>query len=385
MLFPKNAGVPVRAGVDSNRKQPLTSIVRLNRNRRTRNYRGFTFVAVFLLTVAAAVGQTAQGTTATSASSTQAGPAAQAAAKDLTFDVASVRPSAPLDGPAMQAAMQAGKMPRFGAYVEGLRAEYLQMQLKDLVADAYGVKAYQVSGPEALNGQRFDIVARMPEGSTKDLAPKMLRALLEDRFKLKAQLKTEEHPVYALVAAKGGPKMKESAEKPVPIDPDAALKPGEMKVDTPMGTMIIKQNPDGSSTANMGEKGSFKQRFDMQSRSIHMEGSDVTMGGLAEMLTQFTMAGPNSASGRQVVDATELKGYYEVTLDISIAALMPPPPPPGGAGGGAGGASDASDPGGGGGAGIVDSVQKMGLKMESRKAPVEQVVVESVEKEPTDN
>jgi len=152
-----------------------------------------------------------------------------------------------------------------------------------------------------------------------------------------------------------------------------------------MGTMIIKQNPDGSSTANMGEKGSFKQRFDMQSRSIHMEGSDVTMGGLAEMLTQFTMAGPNSASGRQVVDATELKGYYEVTLDISIAALMPPPPPPGGAGGGAGGASDASDPGGGGGAGIVDSVQKMGLKMESRKAPVEQVVVESVEKEPTDN
>jgi hypothetical protein len=51
----------------------------------------------------------------------------------LTFDVASVRPSAPLDMAKLQADMQAGKMPNFGAHVNGLRAEYNYLTLKDLI------------------------------------------------------------------------------------------------------------------------------------------------------------------------------------------------------------------------------------------------------------
>jgi uncharacterized protein (TIGR03435 family) len=300
-------------------------------------------------------------------------------AAGLTFDVASVRPSEQLDPAKIQAAMQAGKMPKFGADVEGLSAQYSQMQLRDLIANAYGVKPYQVTGPDTINGQRFDIAARMPEGSKPEDAPAMLQALLKDRFHLQAVKSAQEHSVLALVVAKGGPKLKESAEKPVPLDPNAELKEGEMKISGPFGPMIVKQGKDGTATANMGEQGRYTQHFDGANQMLHLEGSAVSMKGLAQMLTQFTMAGPG-AGGRQVVDQTGLTGYYEVTIDISLAAMMAQ------RGGGAGVSGDsqaAQDPGGG--LSLSDTVLKMGLKLESSKAQVDQVVVSHIEKMPTEN
>src|ERR1035438_6100260 len=132
---------------------------------------GVSLVVGLLLVGSAAFGQTA---------------AADAAAANLTFDVASVRPSAPLDMAKLQADMQAGKMPNFGMHLDGLRAEYNYMSLKELVVAAYKVKPYQVICPDWMGTQRYDIVARMPEGAKKDDAPAMLKALLEDRFKLQA-------------------------------------------------------------------------------------------------------------------------------------------------------------------------------------------------------
>ena len=48
------------------------------------------------------------------------------------------------------------------------------------------------------------------------MTPKMLQSLLEERFKLVTHRTTAEHPVLALVVGKGGPRLKASAEKPVP-------------------------------------------------------------------------------------------------------------------------------------------------------------------------
>jgi len=313
-----------------------------------------------------------------------AGALAQSRAAKPEFDVASVKLAEQLDPGKMMAAYQSGHMPKMGAHIEGLRAEYSQMTLLQLIANAYDVKPYQVSGPDwmkdVINGQRFDIVANMPEGSTKDDAPKMLRTLLEQRFKLEATKTAAEKPIYALVEAKGGPKLKESAEKPKPLDPNAPLGPGEVKMDGPDGPMIIKRNPDGSSEVNMGEKGKLKQRVDMQSRTIHIEGSSVTMPGLADMMTQITMSPVMSQSGgREIQDQTGLKGYYEIAFDLSIAELMRMQ------GGGQGGApaTEASDPSGG--MTIEDSIGKMGLKLEPGKGSVEQVAVSHVEKMPTEN
>jgi uncharacterized protein (TIGR03435 family) len=290
----------------------------------------------------------------------------------------------------MRAAMQAGKLPKFGPSIEGLRAEYNQMQLRDLIAYAYEVKPYQVIGSDALTGQRFDIAARMPEGSTAGDAPKMLRALLEDRFKLEATTKTEDRPVLALIVGKSGLKMK-SVAAPPPLDEAAELGPGERKISTPDGPAILSIRAGsgggfGGSTMNMGSKGvmTSSAKMDGQTLTIHLDFTGVTMPALAAMLSQMTMMqgpGGGGGSGKPVVDMTGLAGNYDTSLDFSPQLNMGG----GGGGGAAGSAPGASDPAGNGASSIYDSVGKMGLKLDPRKAPVEQVVVTHVEKTPTEN
>jgi len=330
---------------------------------------GLILVAVLLLATTAASGQTSPAS--------------------LSFDVASVKPSAPLDMTKLAAQMQAGKMPNFGIHINASRAEYNYMSLKDLIAAAYKVKAYQITGPDWLGTQRFDIVATMPDGASKDDAPAMLQALLKERFKLAVHRDTQEHPVLALVVGKGGPKLKESPAA-APLDDDAPLKPGEMKIDLPDGTgsARVTRNPDGSSTVNMGAKGIITQRMDPQTQMLHLESSQVTMEGFADMLTNVMQIG--GTGGRQVVDKTELKGNYEVAVEISLAEIMAAARAqgmniPGPAGGGADAPAGAlpSDPSGG--TSVFDSVQKLGLKLEARKASVEQLVVDNAEKTPTEN
>jgi uncharacterized protein (TIGR03435 family) len=189
---------------------------------------------------------------------------------------------------------------------------------------------------------------------------------------------TQEHPVYALVVAKGGPKLKESTEKPVAIDPDAPLAKGEMKINGPDGPVRVTQHPDGSSTTNMGVKGIYTHR--VQSGNLHFEATILTMSGLAEILTSAM-----SGTGRTVVDMTGLKGNYQVTLDLSMAELMASARAQGANLGPMGvgtGANEASDPGD---SSVMSSLEKLGLKLESRKVNVEQVVVDHVEKTPTEN
>jgi uncharacterized protein (TIGR03435 family) len=341
--------------------------------------------AGLLLASGAALGQAAP--------SAQATAAPQAAADKLEFDVASVRPSAPLDMQKVAADMQAGKMPNFGIHLNGLRAEFNYLTLRDLIMVAYKVKTYQITGPDWLNSQHFDIVARMPEGSTRDDAPKMLQALLEDRFKVAVHREAQEHQVMALVVGKSGPKMKESPGDAPPIDEDAELKPGEMKMDTQDGPARMTMNRGGmGATINMGTKGIITWGADMQTMTLHVTSTNTTMTLLADVLTQLMaqMGGQMSgadAGSRQVMDMTGLKGNYEVAMDFSMADMIAQARAQAGAGGGgAGGGSSAvaSDPGGGGQT-VSGAIEKLGLKLESRKAPVEQLIVDHAEKTPTEN
>jgi uncharacterized protein (TIGR03435 family) len=303
-----------------------------------------------------------------------------------TFEVASIKPAAPLDPVKIAAGIQAGQMPKIGPHVDAARAEYTYMALKDLIVLAYKVKPYQITGPDWISTERFDIVAKMPDGSSKTDAPKMLQALLEERFKLALHRDTKEHPVLALIVAKGGPKMKESSE-PAPIDESTPLKPGEMAMDTAEGPVRLTVDAKtGESTINMGAKGSMHYKVDPATMTMHLDATQLKMEGLVDMLTQFSQM--TGAGGRQVVDMTELKGYYAVSLDFSLAELlamaraqgMDVPALPG-AGGTPGVA--ASDPSGS--SSLFAAVQGLGLKLEQRKAMVEQLVIDHVEKTPTEN
>ena len=83
---------------------------------------------------------------------------------------------------------------------------------KILVMSAYDVKDFQIfGGPNWIDSERFDILARAPDDSDhRDLNP-MLQALLADRFKLALHRETRETSVYSLVLAKNGPKFQRSA------------------------------------------------------------------------------------------------------------------------------------------------------------------------------
>jgi len=217
-----------------------------------------------------------------------------------SFEVASIKPSAPLDMGKMAAAVQSGQMPRIGPHIDGARAEYIYMSLKDLIVMAYKVKPYQVVGPAWMATQRFDIAAEVPEGASSDDVPKMLQALLADRFKLVVRRETKEHAVLALVVGKGGPKLKASAEAPPPIDEDTPLKPGEMPMDGPDGKMRMTMDKTGGATLNMGAKGIMHYKLDPATQSLRLEGSMVTMSGFADMLTRLSQTGGRGGAKRRL-------------------------------------------------------------------------------------
>jgi uncharacterized protein (TIGR03435 family) len=308
------------------------------------------------------------------------------------FEVATIKPAPPMDVAKVAAALQTGgKMP-IGANVDGHRAEYLYLDLRSLMSLAYGVKRYQIAGPDWMATTRFDIVAKMPEGSKKEDSSKMLQTLLEERFRLTTHRASVEHPVLALVVGKGGPKLKASTETPVPIDESAPLKPGESKMDGSDGPVRVKIDvKTGSSVIDMGLKGKMSYRLNPATRTFHIDFNMTTMAGFADMITQlFEQIG--GTDGRQVVDMTGIKGNYDATVDLSLMEIIAmaraagadiPAGAPGG-GGGPGEVPVASDPGAGG-TSLTDAVQSMGLKLESRKATVDQLIVDHMEKTPTEN
>lgn len=308
-----------------------------------------------------------------------------------TFEAASVKPAAPLDMAKMQAAMANGQMPKIGMQVHGAQVEFLYLDLKTLVSLAYKLKPYQVTGPDWMATQRFDILAKLPSGATRDDIPQMLQALLKDRLKVEAHLENKEHPVLGLIVGKGGPKLTESKDAPKAIDETVPLGAGEMSTDGPDGPIRVKVDmKTGTSVVNMGAKGTVAYKFDQAAGNVHLDGKQMTMAGFVEMLSQFTtqLGGP---SARQIVDMTGLKGYYEVALDISLADLlniarasgMDVPNLPAGGGGSVPAGMNASDPSGA--EGVLGSVQSLGLKLENRKAVISQLVVDHAEKTATEN
>jgi uncharacterized protein (TIGR03435 family) len=313
------------------------------------------------------------------------------------FEVASIKPSPPLSS--MIAEIQSGKL-NVGMRIDGTQVDFRFMPLSSLLAEAYKMKLYQISGPDWMEKQLFEIHAKLPEGTYKDQIPEMLQTLLAERFNLKFHRETRELPVYALIVGKNGLKIKEAVEEPAASAPEKnpAKTPSttenagkEVKtISTPQGDVTMKQEGSGR-VINMNTPQTGKVRLVLNPETgMRMEIAKIKMEKFVEMLTTFT--------DRQVVDMTELKGSYELALELPLGELvnltrriMPEVVAAAGASGGVPGASapssglagiGASDPSGG---SIFQAVQKLGLKLDSRKVPTEMLVIDSVDKEPTEN
>ncbi len=284
------------------------------------------------------------------------------------FDVASVKPAPPpTDGRIMR---------RLGG--DPGMVNYSNVTLKMMIARAYDVKDYQVSGPDWLESEGYDVVAKVPPGTPKEQIPQMLQTLLAERFKLALHRETKTLPMYALVVGKNGSKLKE-AEPEAPGDgaggpaaPTGGSGPAYAAVGGRGKTLSGPGGPTGNINMNFGPKGR------------QMSGK-MTMAQLANALGNLT--------GKPVTDLTEMKGVYEVELNwmpddreqggmgLGKMAAMGAPPPAG-AGDASPHANEASDSG----PSIFAALQeKLGLKLDPRKGPVEILVIDRAEKVPTEN
>lgn len=277
----------------------------------------------------------------------------------LTFEVASIKSASPQTMARLQGSVDGGP----GTPAPG-RIRFTDMPLKSLIMRAYNVQSFQISGPSWMDSQRFDIIAKVPDGATREDARIMLQNLLADRFKLKLHKGSKEALIYELLVAKGGIKMKEAAHiATAPAEGAGGPPPGPARgkdglLKTPHGQLGIQATANGR---------------------MRMQGDAVTMARLTGIL--------GMALGRPVIDKTGLTGIYDVALDFSPEGMGPGPkakgPPPGEGGGNPAEAPRDSDDSG---PTIFTALQEqLGLKLESRKRPLDLLVVDSVQRAPTRN
>src|ERR1044071_8041171 len=190
------------------------------------------------------------------------------------------------------------------------------LSIRNLITMAYGIRDYQLEGPDWLDTERFDVNARFPEDLPKDREKfaaalrSMMQKMLAERFKLALHRDQKMFAVYGLTVAKKGIKFKEV--------------------------------PGGNSNSS--------------SRNNHYEGSGVTMAGFAGFLSR--------EADLPVIDMTGLQGAYEFKLDWAREARTPADAPK----------TDSPVPAAETPAGPVLAVaieEQLGLKLEHRRAPIE--------------
>jgi uncharacterized protein (TIGR03435 family) len=277
-----------------------------------------------------------------------------------------------------------GKM-HIGMKTDAARVDIGFLSLADLIRVAYKVKAFQISGPDWMGAQRFDIQAKLPDGASTDQVPEMLQALLVERFKLVLHRDNTEHAVYALVVGKGGSKLKESPpDAPAPETPAEPPK-GALTIGSGNDAIQVTGNPQGGRGMEISSAQTGKMHVTMTPEgSMRLEIEKMTMPALADALSPMV--------DRPVVDMTGLKGNYQVALDLAVTDLMAmartagvlpagmPAVPA--AAVSARPADAASDPSG---SSIFAAVQQLGLKLDPQRQPMERLVIDHLEKMPTEN
>jgi uncharacterized protein (TIGR03435 family) len=97
-----------------------------------------------------------------------------------------------------------------------------------LVQIAYGISDYQISGVEKLGSEHYEISAKAEDGVllTDDHLRPRLQRLLEERFKLVTHREQKEYDGYALVVAKGGPRLRPNAG----VSEIGTINPGRLRI-----------------------------------------------------------------------------------------------------------------------------------------------------------
>jgi uncharacterized protein (TIGR03435 family) len=247
------------------------------------------------------------------------------------FDVASVRPQRE---PIRAENVATGMIPRA---LPGGRFSVTHVTVESLLAFAYDLRPYRiVGGPDWIRTDLFAVDAKAADDASAAEVKLMLRSLLDERFTLATRTEAREMRVHALVR----------------VRPDGPLGPTLFRMDAECSPAVVndlrRTRPD---------------KYVSPIGNGMMSGcSTPGVNYLADFLTLML--------GTPVVDATGLEGpfYY------SLRAHLPPPSSRLGAA-----IIDANLP-----ALSTALDEQLGLKLESRRGPVDVLVIESVQP-PTEN
>ncbi len=252
-----------------------------------------------------------------------------------TFEVASLRPSGSNSGDDVRVGGGAvgapvGQMGGPGTS-NPARIFYSRASLQRLLMNAYQVQADQLSGPDWLAAEKFDITANIRRGSTQAQVNVMLQNLLIERFKLALHHTTKDGPVYELTVAKTGSRL-------TPASPEA-----HTRMETAHVSGLQRKTCRACSMADLIEG---VQGFD-----------DKRMA-------------PD-----RIVDKTGLSGKYDFTLEY-VSSSAPGTPLK----------LSALQSQSNAGSDVFAALEKqLGLRLDKGRAAVDMVIVDHIEKTPAEN
>ncbi len=260
---------------------------------------------------------------------------AQAQTPQPAFEAASVKPATPLGPLGMRADRKGGP----GTADPGMYS-CRNCPLSWVLDEAFDLQPFQYAGPEWVNETRFDFMAKIPPAATKETFRAMLQNLLVERFHLAVHNENRPMQIYELTVARGGPKFHESSAKEALAE---GGDPGPLKRDKD-GFPVLS---GGASMAIVpGHAGI---------RSVHQP-----IAWFARILSGQLQT--------PVIDATGLKGNYDFEVYWAFEN------------GGADAMLEPFRPA------MIAAVQsQLGLKLESKKGQAQVLVVDRLDRAPTEN
>lgn len=297
-------------------------------------------VAVAALAIALPIGVGGQ-----SVSANPRTPKSAAAHDTPTFDVVSIKPTAPTGDKTLIQQLPDG-------------TSFHGAPVRMVLQTAFGVDDDRIIGaPSWVGTNRYEIEAKVaPEDAPKLGNLKgsdrnaMLIPLLTERFNLRYHHEMRERPMYALVIAKGGPKLIKGEAFPTGGVPPGGVKPA-----------------DGSPVDPA------KEHYKIMAIPGQIDADSMPMGVLADVLSRMHVL------GRMVVDKTGLTGNYNFSLrwtpDNSLPAI-PNQYSPGTLESGLAHSETTSDPAGS----LFAAIEEqLGLKLESEKDRVDVIVIDHID------
>lgn len=279
-----------------------------------------------------------------------------------TFEVASVKPSAPGGGIGLMNGGPMGPGPFNMANHDPERITWTNIRLIRILMMAYDLPADRISGPGWLDTEMYDIMATVPKGTTVIDFKLMVQNLPAERFKLTLHHETKEVSGYALEVGRNGPKIKESKKDP---QQGAAGDKGGTG-NAPL--MVVDDSgfpaPRPGNTVFLPGAGF----------SATIKVNDMYRATVLNQSMPTIAKFPGTAAGAPVEDHTGLTGIYDFHLEYKPSLPSAPDAPAT--------ATDIAAPA----PDLFDAVQaQLGLKLVRKKVPLETLVIDHAEKVPTEN